>query len=72
MASLEHCVRLYRDGKPMLARVARDTGVLILEMMDYARARKVPAQYDFENLERNLGTGSMRLWGQDNTWQVCH
>ena len=56
----------------MLARFARDTGVLILEMMDYARARKVPAQYDFENLERNFGTGRVRLWGQDNTWQVCH
>ena len=25
-------------------------------MMDYARARKVPAQYDLEDLERDLGT----------------
>ena len=25
------------------------------EMMDYARARKVSAQYDIEDLERDLG-----------------
>jgi len=25
-------------------------------MMDYARARKVPAQYDLEDLRRDLGT----------------
>ena len=35
---------------------ARDAGVSMWEMMDYARARKVPAQYDIEDLERDLGT----------------
>lgn len=39
---LEHFVRLYGDGKLTLARAARDAGVTLWEMMDYARARKVP------------------------------
>ena len=53
---LEHYVRLYGDGKLTLARAAGDAGVSLWEMMDYARARKVPAQYDLEDLERDLGT----------------
>lgn len=53
---LEHHVRLYGEGKLTLARAARDAGVPLWEMMDYARARKVPAQYDLEDLKRDLGT----------------
>ncbi|MCY3682695.1 MAG: UPF0175 family protein [Gemmatimonadetes bacterium] len=53
---LEHYARLYGDGKLTLARAARDAGVSLWEMMDYARARKVPAQYDLEDLNRDLGT----------------
>ncbi len=53
---LEHYVRLYGDGKLTLARAARDAGVSLWEMMDYARARRVPAQYDLEDLKRDLGT----------------
>ena len=53
---LEHYVRQYGDGKNTLARAARDAGVSIWEMMDYARARKVPAQYDLKDLERDLET----------------
>ncbi|MDE0099214.1 MAG: UPF0175 family protein [Truepera sp.] len=51
---LEHYVRLYGDGKLTLARAARDAGVSLWEMMDYARARKVPVQYDLEDLKRDL------------------
>ena len=53
---LEHYVRLYGDGKLTLARAARDAGVSLRELMDYARARKVPAQYDLEDLKRDLET----------------
>ena len=53
---LEHYVRLYGDGKLTLARAARDAGVSLWEMMDYARSRKVSAQYDLEELQRDLGT----------------
>ena len=37
-------------------RELRDAGVSLWEMMDYARAKKVPAQYDLEGLQRDLGT----------------
>lgn len=53
---LEHYARLYGDGKATLARAARDAGVSLWEMMDYARARKTPVQYDLEDLERDLQT----------------
>ena len=53
---LEHYVRLYGDGKLTLARAARHADMSLWEMMDYARARKVPAQYDLEDLKRDLGT----------------
>ena len=53
---LEHYVRLYGDGKLTLARAARDAGVSLWEMIDYAHARKVSAQYDLEDLKRDLGT----------------
>lgn len=53
---LEHYVRLYGDGKLTLARAAQDAGVSLWEMMEYARARKVPAQYDLEDLKRDLVT----------------
>ena len=51
---LEHYARLYGDGKVTLARAARDAGVSLWEMMEYARVRKVPAQYDLEDLQRDL------------------
>ena len=53
---LEHYVRLYGDGKLTLACAARDAGVSLWEMMDYGRARKVPAQYDLEDIKRDLVT----------------
>ena len=53
---LDHYVRLFGAGKLTLARAARDAGVSLWEMMDYARARKVPAQYDLEEIKRDLVT----------------
>ncbi len=53
---LEHYFRLYGDGKVTLARAARDAGVSLWEMMDYARSRKTPVQYDLEDLDRDLQT----------------
>ncbi len=53
---LEHYSRLYGDGKVTLARAARDAGVSLWEMMDYARTRKTPVQYDLEDLGRDLQT----------------
>ena len=53
---LEHYVRLYGDGKLTLARAARETGVSLWQMIDYARARKVTAQYDIEDLRHDVET----------------
>ena len=53
---LEHYVRQYGDGKLTLARAAHEAGVSLWEMMDYARARKVPVQYDLEDLQRDVKT----------------
>ena len=61
---LEHYTRLYGDGKLPLARAARDAGVSLWEIVDYARASKVSAQYDVEDLRRDLGTISGNLHGQ--------
>ena len=52
---LEHYVRQYGEGRVTLARAARHAGVSLWEMIDYARARKVSAQYDLEDLKRDLG-----------------
>ena len=52
----KHYARQYGDGKVTLARAARDAGVSLWEMMDYARARKVPAQYELKDLQRDLET----------------
>ena len=51
---LEHYARLYGDGKLTLARAARDAGVSLWEMMDYARSRKISAQYDLGDFEQDL------------------
>ena len=53
---LKHYARQYGDGKVTLARAARDAGVSLWEMMEYARARKVPAQYELQDLRRDLET----------------
>jgi len=51
---LEHYARLYGDGRMTLAKAAHSAGVSLWEMMDYARSRKKPAQYDVEDFRRDL------------------
>jgi predicted HTH domain antitoxin len=53
---LEHHARLYGEGKITLAHAAGEAGVSLWEMMDYTRSRKIPAQYDLEDLRRDLKT----------------
>ena len=52
----EHYARQYGDGKMTLARAAREAEVSLWEMMDYARQRKIAAQYDLEDLRKDLAT----------------
>jgi len=50
---LDHYSRLYGGGKLTLARAAREAGVSLWEMMDYVKT-KITAQYDLEDLQRDL------------------
>ncbi len=51
---LDHYARLYADGRITLARAAREAGVSLWEMMDHARTKKIPAQYDLADLHKDL------------------
>ena len=51
---LDHYARLYGDGKLTLARAAREAGISLWEMMDYTRTKKIAAQYDLEDFQRDL------------------
>lgn len=48
--------KLYADGKVTLERAAMDTGVSVREMMEYLKHRKIPAQYDVKDLEKDNET----------------
>ncbi len=37
-----------------MERAAADSGVSVREMMEYLKARKIPAQYDVEDLEEDM------------------
>ena len=51
---LEHYARQYGDGRVSLARAAKEAGVSLWEMMDYASTRKLAAQYDRADFARDL------------------
>ena len=53
---LDHYSRLYGSGKLTLARAAREARVSLWEMMDYVKSKKITAQYDFEDFQRDLKT----------------
>lgn len=50
----EHAARLYAEGKISLERAAMDSGASVRELMNYLKARKIPAQYDVEDLEEDM------------------
>jgi len=37
-----------------LERAAMDSGVSVREMMEYLKTRKIPAQYDVDDLEEDM------------------
>jgi predicted HTH domain antitoxin len=53
---LDHYSHLYGSGKLTLARAAREAGVSLWEMMDYVKTKKITAQYDLEDFQRDLQT----------------
>jgi len=53
---LDHYSRLYGSGKLTIARAAREARVSVWEMMDYVKSKKITAQYDLEDFQRDLKT----------------
>src|SRR5947207_15888725 len=53
---LDHYSRLYGNGKLTLARAAREAGGSLWEMMDYVQTKRITAQHDLVDLERDLKT----------------
>ena len=53
---LDHYSLLYGSGKITLARAAHEVRVSLWEMMDYVKTRKITAQYDLEDSQRDLKT----------------
>lgn len=50
----EYAAKLYAEGKLTLERAAIDSRVSVREMMEYLKAKKIPAQYDIEDLEEDM------------------
>jgi len=46
--------KLYAEDKVTLERAAMDAGVSVREMMEYLKQRKIPMQYDMEDLEEDM------------------
>ena len=53
---LDHYSRLSGGGKLTMARAAREAGVSLWEMMDYVKTKKITAQYELEDFQRDLKT----------------
>ncbi len=53
---LDRYVDEYAHNKLSAARAAEKAGVPLWEMLEHMRLKKVPAQYDFEELEADIET----------------
>ena len=67
---LDHYSRLYASGKVTLARAAREAQVSLWEMMDYVKTKKITAQYDLEDFQRDLKTSRPAEGGSANNCLV--
>jgi len=57
----EYSARLYAEGRLTLERAAMDSDISVREMMEYLKARKIPAQYDLEDLEEDMKNSYKRI-----------
>lgn len=51
---LRKAVEAYREGTVTLSRAAEIAGITVWEMIDLLAQRKVPTQYEIEDLEEDL------------------
>ena len=61
----EYAGRLYAEGKVTLERAAMDADVSVREMMDYLKQKRIPAQYDLEDLEEDMKNFYRRIGEQE-------
>jgi len=50
----EYAAKLYSEGTITLERAAMEADVSVREMAEYFRQKKIPAQYDLEDLEEDM------------------
>jgi predicted HTH domain antitoxin len=56
----EYYAKQYGEGRMTLARAARDADTSLWEMMSYVRQRKIAAQYDLDDLRKDMATALRR------------
>ena len=52
----EHYARQYGEGRLGLSKAAQEADISLWEMMDYVRQRKIAAQYDLDDLRKDIET----------------
>lgn len=57
----EYAARLYSEGAMTLERAAMEAGISVREMMEYLKQRKIPMQYDIEDLEEDMKSFYKRM-----------
>lgn len=57
----EHAAKLYSEGRISLERAAMEVNISVREMMEYLKHRRIPAQYDLEDLEEDMKSFYERL-----------
>jgi len=50
----EYAAKLYAEGRVTMERAAMECEVSVREMMEYLKARRIPAQYDVDDLEEDM------------------
>jgi predicted HTH domain antitoxin len=58
---MEYAARQYAENKLTLERAAMDANVSVREMMEYLKQKKIPLQYDLEDLEEDMKAFYRRL-----------
>jgi len=61
---VEYAARLYVEGSITLEGAAMDADVSVREMMEYLKQRKIPSQYDIEDLEEDMKNFYKRMGKQ--------
>lgn len=51
---LQKAIESYGEGRVTLSRAAEIAGISVWEMIDVLAKRKIPTQYDIEDLEEDL------------------